>query len=95
MNLSGTTDTTRLKFLEAPAGWASDWHTSAARALFLVLTGTWEVTASDGEARRFSIGSPLLVEDTTGKGHQSTVTSVDGSLAVMIELARQNPDKAA
>ncbi|HYW73521.1 MAG TPA: hypothetical protein VE961_21040 [Pyrinomonadaceae bacterium] len=90
MDLSGTTSATQVRFLEAPSGWTSDWHTSSARTLFLVLTGAWEVTASDGETRRFSIGSPLLVEDTMGKGHLSTVTSVDGSLAVMIELARQN-----
>ena len=89
VNLSNITKATQIKFIEAPSGWTSDWHTSAARALFLVLTGAWEVRASDGEARRFSIGSPLLVEDTSGKGHQSSVTSVDGSLAAMIELADQ------
>ena len=75
------------RFMDAPAGWTSDWHPSSARNLFLVLSGEWEVTASDGEARRFGVGNTLLVEDTSGKGHSSRVTSEESSLAVMIELA--------
>jgi hypothetical protein len=84
--LSDITTTTQFRFMQAPAGWTSDWHISTARTMFFVLTGKWEVTASDGESRRFSAGSALLVEDTTGKGHASRVTSEKGSLAAMIEL---------
>ena len=75
------------RFMDAPAGWTSDWHPSSARNLFVVLSGEWEVTASDGEARRFKTGDVLLVEDTTGKGHRSRVTSNDNSLALMVQLA--------
>ena len=75
------------RFMRAPAGWSSDWHPSSARNLFMVLSGEWEVSASDGESRRFGVGSVLLVEDTSGKGHASRVTSESDSLAVMIELA--------
>lgn len=75
------------RFMNAPAGWTSDWHPSSARNLFVVITGEWEVTASDGEARRFKTGDVLLVEDIKGKGHTSRVTSEANSLAVMIELA--------
>jgi quercetin dioxygenase-like cupin family protein len=71
--------------MEAPAGWSTDWHPSSARNLFIVLTGEWEVTASDGESRRFSVGDVLLVDDTSGKGHRSRVIS--DSLAVMVELS--------
>ena len=55
--------------------------------MFFVLSGEWEVTASDGESRRFAAGDALLVEDTTGKGHSSRVISEEGSVAAMIELA--------
>jgi hypothetical protein len=84
--LSDITATTQFRFMRAPAGWTSDWHTSSSRTMFFVLAGEWEVTASDGESRRFSAGSALLVEDTSGKGHASRVTSETGSLAAMIEL---------
>jgi len=87
LNLSDITNATNVRFMEAPAGWASDWHTSSARTLFIVLSGEWEVTVSDGESRRFAIGSAILVENTNGRGHSSRITSVDGSLAAMIELS--------
>jgi hypothetical protein len=86
LNLSTITDANTVRFMEAPAGWSSDWHTSSARTLFIVLSGEWEVTVSDGESRRFAIGSTILLESTIGIGHSSRITSVDGSLAAMIQL---------
>jgi quercetin dioxygenase-like cupin family protein len=87
LNLSDITSASHFRFMEAPAGWSSDWHTSSARTLFIVMSGEWEVTVSDGESRRFAIGSAILVEYTRGIGHASRITSVDGSLAAMIELS--------
>jgi hypothetical protein len=84
--LSDIKATTQFRFMQTPSGWTSDWHTSSARTMFFVLAGEWEVTASDGESRTFSAGSALLVEDMTGKGHASRVTSEEGSLAAMVEL---------
>ena len=86
LNLSDITSARSVRFMEAPAGWTSDWHTSSARTLFIVLSGEWEVAVSDGESRRFAIGSALMLENTSGIGHSSRITSVDGSLAAMIEL---------
>ena len=86
LSLSPFTNAKEIGFMQAPAGWASDWHPSSARNLFVVLSGAWEVTASDGETRRFEMGSALLVEDITGKGHKSRVVSDVDSLAVMVEL---------
>jgi hypothetical protein len=74
-------------FMRAPAEWSSDWHPSSARNLFFVLSGEWEVTASDGESRRFGVGTVLLVEDTTGKGHSSRVVSETESVAAMVQLS--------
>lgn len=84
LELSSTTPAKHFGFMNAPAGWATDWHPTSARNIFFVLSGEWEVTASDGESRRFATGSVLRVEDTTGKGHSSRVVS--DSLAVMVEL---------
>ena len=85
LELSSTTPAEQFGFMNAAAGWASDWHPTSARNIFFVLSGEWEVTASDGETRRFSTGSVLLVEDTMGKGHSSRV--ITDSLAVMVQLA--------
>ena len=85
--LSDITAATQFRFMQAPAGWNSAWHISSSRAMFFVLTGEWEVTASDGESRRFSAGSALLVEDTSGRGHASRVVGDVESLAAMVELS--------
>ena len=87
LGFSASLGSTEFKFMNAPAGWASDWHASASRNLFVVLTGEWEVTASDGETRTFPPGSVLFAEDTTGKGHRSQVTSDNDSLAAMVRLS--------
>jgi hypothetical protein len=86
LGLSSFTAATQFGFMNAPAGWSSDWHPASSRNIFFVLSGEWEVTASDGESRRFLAGSVLLVEDTTGKGHSSRVVSKTESLAVMVQL---------
>src|SRR3954471_5573365 len=79
LNLSDLTAASGVRFMEAPAGWSSNWHTSPARTFFIVLSGEWEVTVSDGESRRFAIGSAILVENTSGGIHLSRISSVDGS----------------
>jgi hypothetical protein len=86
LDLSSFTPAAQFGFMRAPAGWSSELHPSAARNIFFVLSGEWEVTASDGEARRFAAGSVLLAEDTIGKGHASQVASDTDSLAVMVQL---------
>ena len=84
LELSESSKATQFGFMKAPAGWQSDWHPSSARSLFVVLSGEWEVTASDGQSKRFQVGEVLLVEDSSGKGHTSRVISE--SLALMLEL---------
>ena len=85
LGLSPMSIATQFGFMSAPANWESDWHPSSARNFFIVTSGEWEVTASDGETRRFGPHSLLLVEDTTGKGHKSRVVS--DSTAAIIELS--------
>ncbi len=50
-------------------GAVEDWHKAPRRMYLIVVQGMSEVTTSDGEVRRFGLGSVLLVDDTTGKGH--------------------------
>ena len=76
----------RAAFFGARAGWSGDWHPAPARNLFVVISGEWEVEASDGMTKRFGPHSVLLAEDTTGKGHRSRVVSDEGSLALLVQL---------
>ena len=86
--LSAFSPATQFSFFAAPVGWQSDWHPSAGRNLFVVISGEWEITAGDGETRRFGSGSVLLVEDTTGKGHTSRVIGDEDSLALLVQLPK-------
>jgi hypothetical protein len=87
LKLSDSFAATQVRLMKAPALWKRDSHPSSARNLFIVLSGEWDVTASDGDARRFAAGDVLLVEDTTGKGHTSRVVSDTDSVAVMVTLS--------
>lgn len=61
LDFSAPLPASQVAFMRAPAGWASDFYVSSARNMFVVLSGEWEVTASDGESRHFAAGSALLV----------------------------------
>ncbi len=66
-----------------------DWnggvpHPSPRRQFMCTMTGSFEVTASDGAIREFGPGRLLLLEDTHGKGH--TTRAPDGCLVIAIAL---------
>ena len=48
-------------------------HPSPLRMWIFVLSGEMEFEAGDGERRKISPGTALLLEDTSGIGHASRV----------------------
>ncbi len=77
---------TRFALCAPAAGWHGDWHPTPQRQMFLILGGIWQVTVSDGEARRFGPGSAVLLEDTTGAGHLTQIVSEEDGLAGIVQL---------
>jgi hypothetical protein len=80
----------------ALVGGDSGWHGQVAhpapfRMLQCYLSGTVEVTASDGETRRFGPGSLVLLEDTHGQGHSTRILEEDVVL-LLTRLAGTEPD---
>ena len=53
------------------------------------LSGTVEVTASEGEARRLGPGSLLLLEDTHGRGHSTRV--IEDAVMLVAQLTGTEP----
>lgn len=86
LDLSTLSPASQWSFLGARPGWIGDWHPSSARNLFVVLSGHWELEASDGTIREFTANDVLLAEDTTGKGHRSRVVGDEESLALLVQL---------
>ncbi len=52
-----------------------------------MLSGTAEITVSDGDVRRFSAGDTVLLQDITGKGHQTQVVGEEEVLVAAVQLA--------
>src|SRR6266446_6435155 len=61
-------DAHSLGYVRAGAGYVSDWHPAPRKQFAIVLSGTMEVEAGDGETRVFTPGMILLVTDLTGRG---------------------------
>ena len=76
----------------APTSWKGDTvHPAPRRAIFVTVRGEYQVTVSSGETRPFPVGSVLLVEDTTGQGHSTKITSVEDCLVFAVGLPPPSP----
>ena len=68
-------------FLELPGGWYGDWHPTPVRQWLIIMSGACEFETGDGKRQVRKTGDVVLLEDTSGKGHQ---TRVMGNVAVRI-----------
>lgn len=66
------------------------WHHAPRRQFVITLAGEVEVTASDGETRRFGPGGVLFVEDLTGKGHLTRPLGTELWRALFLPLAGED-----
>ncbi len=87
VELSGYMPASRFVFFKTPSGWIGDWHPTPKRQFFCCISGKFEVTTGDGEARIFKSGDMFLLEDTTGKGHKSRTVGAEDFVAVIVQLA--------
>jgi hypothetical protein len=73
-------------FLELPVGWYGDWHPTPVRQWLVLMTGACEFEAGDGERTVRKAGDVILLEDTTGKGHQTRVLGDEAVRIAAIHL---------
>ena len=73
--------------LRLKAGAVEDWHNAPRAWYLIVLQGASEVTTSDGQVRHFGPGSVVLLDDTTGKGHQTRAVGKIDHIAAVIPIA--------
>lgn len=81
LNTSAIEIANKYVFLELPVGWYGDWHPTPVRQWLALMSGECEFEAGDGEKIKRKAGDFVLLDDTTGKGHQ---TRVMGTVAVRI-----------
>lgn len=58
-------------FVDLPEDLNQDWHQAPTRQIVIVLSGTVEVTTTDGETRRWSAGEAFIAADVSGRGHRT------------------------
>lgn len=75
-------------FLELPVGWYGDWHPTPVRQWLILMSGECEFEAGDGSRCRRQAGEVVMLDDTTGKGHCTTVV---GDVAVRIAAIHLEP----
>lgn len=73
---------TQVTISELPEGLSQSWHNAPRRQIVVVLSGTVEVTTTDGSSRRFGPGQLFLADDTTGQGHLTR--TVDGPARIFV-----------
>ena len=74
-------------WIGAPVNWKGDKaHPAPRRAIFVTSRGEYQVTASNGAMRRFPTGSVLILEDTTGEGHSTRITSTEDCIVFAVGL---------
>jgi hypothetical protein len=61
-------------------------HPAPRRMVFVTVQGEYQVTATNGETRKFPLGSVLLVEDTVGAGHISKNIKTEDNIVLAIGL---------
>jgi hypothetical protein len=81
--LRGATGAT---FLYLKRAAVEDWHRAPRRMYLIAVQGMSEVTAGDGEVRRFGLGSIILMDDLTGKGHITRAVGDDDHIALTIPV---------
>lgn len=82
IGLSPAYRATEVAFAQVPADWEGGWHPTPRRQFGVIISGIMDIRASDGELRRFTPGSVFLLEDMTGKGHNTLM--VGGTEAILL-----------
>ncbi len=79
----------KIVFFQIPSGWFGNWHPAPKTQFFCCLKGEVELTAGDGEVRRFKAGNVFLLEDTSGKGHTTRVIGEAAFEAAVVQLSTE------
>ena len=73
-------------FCRLAPGWDGSWHPTPRSQYAVTLAGEWEITVTDGERRSFGPGDMVLLDDRTGRGHNTVVTSSDEVVILLVWL---------
>ncbi len=87
LNTSNLESTDNSVFLELPIGWYGGWHPTPVRQWVILMTGICEFQAGDGEKVTRKAGDVVMLDDLTGKGHQTKVLGNESVRMVAIHFS--------
>src|SRR5215211_2324565 len=73
LGLSTPRPATAAVFCRLAPGWDGSWHPTPRPQYAVTLAGEREIAVTDGERRRFAPGDLVLLDDRTGRGHNTVV----------------------
>lgn len=73
LNTSNMETANNSVFLELPIGWYGNWHPTPVRQWLILMTGVCEFEVGDGQHATCKAGDVVMLDDLTGKGHQTKV----------------------
>ena len=82
---------TGIAFSVAEPGRFSDWHNAPRRQYVITVSGEGEIGLGDGSMHKFGPGHVNLVEDLTGQGHTTRVSSSIPRVTATVHLEEQTP----
>ena len=82
-------DTTKIRFGVRPPNVLQDWHPAPQRQFVIILSGRLQITYPDGSTKVFGPGDARLVENTTGKGHQTMALGAEPRITATVAPADQ------
>ena len=88
-NVGAALATAASHLLQIPSDWDGDWHPTPRRWFVVTLSGELQITTSDNETRTFGPGAMCLLDDTTGKGHNTRIVGGTGWVGLGVTLADQ------
>lgn len=71
------------QFIVLAPGWDGAWHPTPRSQHAVTLAGEYEITTTEGETRRFPPGAVVLLDDMTGRGHNTRVLGT-GPVSIML-----------
>lgn len=75
LNTSAGAAAEKIVFLELPVGWHGVWHPTPVRQWLILMSGACAFEVGDGKRAIRQAGDVVMLDDTHGRGHQTSVIS--------------------
>lgn len=79
-------NTNTLKIACVPNGWDGGWHPTPVLQWVVTLSGAAEMRVSSGKVINLASGVPVLLTDTSGKGHHTVVVGNDDWCSMLVSI---------